>query len=153
MKQRLVMGLSKLRGLSKREKRLVFSAWMMLWSLRLGLWFNPSYVIQRIQRRSPKRHTVIHYPVYQILWAIQFCSYYVPGSTFLAQSLAAKTLLARYGYESKLHMGVAQNDQWLEAHAWLTHDGQVVLGDVDNLSRYRPMSSAKGQKQTLIWRS
>jgi hypothetical protein len=150
---KVVMGLSKLRGLSKREKRMVFNVWMLLWGLRLALWFNPTQIVNRVQRRSPMRHSVRHAPVYQILWAIQFCSYYVLRSTCLTQGLAAKTLLARYGYDSKLHLGVAKNDEWLEAHAWLTHQGQVILGDVEDLSRYRPLSSAKGQKQTLVWRS
>ena len=153
MRPKVIMELSKLRNLSKREKRLIFSAWMLLWGLRLSLWLNPSQTIQRIQRRSAFRHNVVHFPVYQILWAIQFGSFFVLRPTCLTQGLAAKTLLSRYGYDSKLHLGVTKEDERLEAHAWLTHQGQVVLGDVGDLSRYRPLSSARGQKSTLIWRS
>ena len=153
MKSKAVMELSKLRGLSRREKKLIFSAWMLLWGLRLSLWLNPSQTIHRIQRRSAFQHNRVHFPVYQILWAIQFGSFFVLRPTCLAQGLAAKVMLSRFGYDSKLHLGVAKEDEKLEAHAWLTHQGQVILGDVGDLSRYRPLSSAKGQKNTLIWRS
>ena len=152
MKPKVVMDLSKLRGLSRREKRLIFSVWVKLWSLRLELWLNPARTLNQVQRRSVNRYNEVHAPVYQILWAIQFTSRYVIRPTCLTQSLAAKTLLARYGYDSKLHLGVAKEDEKLEAHAWLTHEGQVILGDVEDLSRYRPLSTAKGQKDTLVWR-
>ncbi len=153
MKSKVVMELSKLRGLSRREKRLIFSAWLLMLGLRLSLWLNPSQTIHRIQRRSAFRHNVVHFPVYQLLWAIQFSSFFVPRATSLSQGLAAKVMLSRFGYDSKLHLGVAKEDEHFEAHAWLTHHGQVILGDVEDLSRYRPMSSAKGQKSSLIWRS
>jgi Transglutaminase-like superfamily len=153
MNSKAVMELSKLRGLSRREKKLIFSAWVLLWSLRVGLWFNPAMTLHRVQRRSVNRYNLVHAPVYQILWAIQFTSQYVARPTCLTQGLAAKSLLAKFGYESKLHMGVAQDDQKLEAHAWLTQHGQVILGDVEDLSRYRPLSTAKGHENTLVWRS
>ena len=153
MKLKAVMELSKLRGLSRREKKLMFSAWMLLWSLRLSLWLNPAATLNRVQRQSVNRYNVVHAPVYQILWVVQFTSHYVLRPTCLTQGLAAKALLAKFGYDSKLHMGVAHDDEKLEAHAWLTHQGQVILGDVEDLARYRPLSTAKGQENTLVWRS
>lgn len=147
------MGLSKLRGLSRREKKLVFNTLMLMWGVRLALWLNPNQTIRSVQRRAANKYHAVHFPVYQLLWAIQFASSYVVRPTSLAQGLTAKTLLAKYGYESKLHLGVVEAREKLEAHAWLTQQDQVILGDAEDLASFRPLSSARGQKQTLVWRS
>jgi hypothetical protein len=47
----------------------------------------------------------------------------------LAQAMAAKAMLACRGTASRLHLGVkASAGADLEAHAWLTLDGAIIIG-------------------------
>jgi hypothetical protein len=71
----------------------------------------------------------------------------VPGATCLSQALAAQTLFLRQGYPAELHIGVAKNETGqLEAHAWVESEGQVVIGDLQNLSRYTPLPSLEAER-------
>lgn len=64
----------------------------------------------------------------------------VPFSTCLSRSMAGQRLLMQYGYFPRLHIGVArENSRKLEAHAWLSLNGKVVLGNVPDLERYREL--------------
>jgi uncharacterized membrane protein YobD (UPF0266 family) len=94
-----------------------------------------------------------HAPVYQLIWAIQTATRFVSKPTSLTEALAAKALLAQYGYDSRLHVGVLKEGGIFHAHAWLTQAGDIILGDIENLSEYRPFSSIKGQKTNIVWRS
>lgn len=64
------------------------------------------------------------------------------GQTFLAdrpclsQALAARWLLARDGYPTELKLGARQSDGGVVAHAWLEHDGHVVIGGDDSPDQY-----------------
>jgi len=49
----------------------------------------------------------------------------------LPQAIAGKLMLARRGYASTLHLGVARTPAGgLLAHAWLEVDGQIVVGEL-----------------------
>jgi Transglutaminase-like superfamily len=74
-------------------------------------------------------------------WAVAAASRRVPRATCLTQALALQTLLAREGYESDLHIGVARSgDGGLEAHAWLESDGRIVIGG-GGVERFTPLAS------------
>jgi len=52
------------------------------------------------------------------------------------QTIAARMLLKRHGFDSTIHLGVERvGDDQLEGHAWLTSGDTVVTGNAD-LSRY-----------------
>ena len=73
----------------------------------------------------------------QIAWAVAAASRCVPVATCLVQALAAQVLLGRRGHPVELHIGVARGARGrLEAHAWVESRGRVVIGGVDDLSRY-----------------
>jgi Transglutaminase-like superfamily len=56
---------------------------------------------------------------------------------------AGRVLLGRAGHPSELRVGAAKSPaSGFEAHAWLEHRGQVVLGGLDDLFRYVPMRPA-----------
>lgn len=62
----------------------------------------------------------------------------VPSSTCLSKAFAGKILFAENGYNTELHLGVCKNAAvGLEAHAWLSLDGKIVLGYLPNLNRYK----------------
>ena len=55
----------------------------------------------------------------------------------LTNALAVQFLLGRRGYSTVLRIGVAKKDgSALEAHAWLEHEGEVLLGGVDSPQRF-----------------
>lgn len=60
----------------------------------------------------------------------------------LPQALVGQRLLGYRGFNVKLKIGVLKNfgDQ-LVAHAWLEYQGRVVLGDLNNLEQFAPLSS------------
>ncbi|HEY3823302.1 MAG TPA: lasso peptide biosynthesis B2 protein [Bryobacteraceae bacterium] len=51
-----------------------------------------------------------------------------PFLTCLSRTLAARALMARYGYSSDLCIGVLKSARGLRAHAWLEREGEVIIG-------------------------
>ena len=79
--------------------------------------------------------TTEHAPVERFVWAVRVASRYLPRTTCLTQALAAQALLASAGHESSIEIGVANDGQGLEAHAWLTCRNQIVIGGPE-VTRY-----------------
>jgi len=64
----------------------------------------------------------------------------VPFSTCLSRAMAGQQLLTRYGYSPIFHIGVArEGQQALEAHAWLSLDENLILGNIPDLDRFREL--------------
>jgi len=64
----------------------------------------------------------------------------VPFTTCLSRAMAGQRLLTSYGHASVFHIGVArEKDLDLEAHAWLSLDGNLILGNIPDLERYREL--------------
>jgi hypothetical protein len=64
----------------------------------------------------------------------------VPFTTCLSKALAGSILFSSLGYQTKLHIGVSkENLSMLEAHAWLTLDGHVIVGYLSDLGRYQEL--------------
>ena len=62
------------------------------------------------------------------------------ASIRLPQALTARVMLERRGVPNELFIGVAKSDAGaLEAHAWVTVDDVVVVGDLPDLARFRRM--------------
>ncbi|MCF6186980.1 MAG: lasso peptide biosynthesis B2 protein [Desulfobulbaceae bacterium] len=73
----------------------------------------------------------------------------VPFTTCLSRAMAGQMILTGCGYFSRLHVGVArEKEEELEAHAWLSLDGRIILGNVPDLDRYRelPLYQGRGTK-------
>lgn len=56
-------------------------------------------------------------------------AYYQPWANCLKKSLVLWSLLRQQGISSEIRVGVRQNDQTFEAHAWVEYKG-IVLNDV-----------------------
>lgn len=77
-----------------------------------------------------------------IIWAVVVSSRLIPQATCLTQALSAQVVLAKYGFESDLRIGVARDEQGsFEAHAWLERKGQIILGGRHDLARYAALPS------------
>jgi hypothetical protein len=112
--------------------RLLLQSFAAVVTVRMKLlWDSQSWLQPPFRRLSPAR-TSSHTPS-EIAWAVAAVSSYVPNATCLVQALAAESLLARAGYPSRLHLGVARAEppgrRTLDAHAWLECGGHVLLGD------------------------
>ena len=72
-----------------------------------------------------------------VTWAISAAANNVPWrSDCFPQTIAARKLLRKHGYESTIHIGVERvGDSDLAGHAWLTC-GEVVVTGGNDLDRY-----------------
>jgi hypothetical protein len=142
----------KLRLLPWQKRRVLLYAWLLLNTIRLSLWlFSFGTVRQQLSAAMSLwvcRETVKPVSVGFIVWAVTVAGRYSPlGAKCLARALTTQLLLNRYGYQHNLHIGVAKSDsQMLEAHAWIEYQGQVVVGGLSNLSRFKPLSAAGTRK-------
>jgi hypothetical protein len=140
-------------GLSPRTVRRLLVAYLLLNGLRLGLWLLPFAQLHRLVDRlatcpqpktdSPCSEQGQARVAQATAVLIQLVARHSPGQAkCLAQALATQVLLRRRGYRSQLHIGVARGEgDRLRAHAWVELLGAIVIGQVDDLARYRPLPS------------
>ena len=72
----------------------------------------------------------------RIAWAVDRASQFFGKATCLPRALAGHAMLARRGFDSSIHIGVAAGDSGqlrspLLAHAWLERQGRILLGGPD----------------------
>jgi hypothetical protein len=67
----------------------------------------------------------------------------VPRATCLTQALAAQVLLMRAGIESRIVLGV-RNENDFQAHAWVESQGSILLGNTVGFERYAPILTMTG---------
>lgn len=79
-------------------------------------------------------------------WAVDVAGGVLPaGATCLPRALAARSLLARYGYAATVRIGVARDGTegdtgaGLAAHAWVEREGTVLVGHLPDLDRFVPL--------------
>lgn len=124
--------LARFLALPSAEQRLVLAAAGLLAAVRIGLWVLP---FRRVDgavgalANAPRPRTGRTPSVERIVWAVGAADCLVPRTTCLVRALAARALLGRHGHASELKLGVAGGGgRAFEAHAWLEHDGRVVIG-------------------------
>ncbi len=133
--------LRKLLTLPPADRKLLFQAGALLGTVRLGLWILPFSRLRSLLAKTPHDGSPTVGPsAERVAWAVSKASRYVPRSTCLVQAMAAKRLLANLGHEAELHIGVAKDDEdRLEAHAWVESGGEILTGALHDLSRYTPL--------------
>lgn len=76
-----------------------------------------------------------------ITWAVTCADAYLPGThTCLVRALAAEALLAEHGYGGTVRLGVCKRESEFRAHAWIEREGNVVVGDLTDIDRFRTLS-------------
>jgi hypothetical protein len=132
---------------SPSERWLLFRTMILLVLIRLGLWIAPfRFIVRGVNRlrRMPLAGQNAAIPPERIAWAVQTTSRCVPRATCLTQALTAHVLLGTYGWDDHLSIGVAKGaDGRLQAHAWIEHDGRILVGDMPGLARFVPLPSLK----------
>jgi hypothetical protein len=59
--------------------------------------------------------------------------------------------LNQFGHFARLRIGVAKDTaQGLRAHAWVEHEGKLLIGGSEQLSRFHPLISKNGPSVTLL---
>lgn len=77
-----------------------------------------------------------------LAWAVRATARRVPAASCLTQALALETLLAEAGIDVEVRLGVARRpDGSFEAHAWVEHEGRVLIGGLPDLERYAVLPS------------
>jgi len=116
------------------------SAWLGVARLRLA--FTPfQQLSERLSNDSPET-CVESNPDFlrRVGFAVRAAAANVPWrSDCFPQAIAARMLLKRRGYASKIHLGVEKSGEGsIAGHAWLTCGDVVVVGG-ENLDRYTEM--------------
>ena len=138
----------KLSSLTNRELLFLLKTFLLLGFVRLGLWVLPYqkllYLLKRISDRQngDRERELNDNNLNKIVRAVNISTRYMPGGAkCLARALTTQVIMKRQGYSPQLRLGVAQGEQGkIEAHAWIEYQGLVVIGDLQNLSRFIPLS-------------
>jgi Transglutaminase-like superfamily len=134
--------------LPSQERHLFVKTYLLLTVVRLGLVLRSFNRLRNLlERISNSRQTVEpdsigqRQLVVRSQWAVNACCKFMPGSVkCLAKALTMKTLLDWYNCSSTLIIGVDKNStDRLEAHAWIEYEGHVVMGQLEDLSRFKPL--------------
>ncbi|TAJ88711.1 MAG: lasso peptide biosynthesis B2 protein [Reyranella sp.] len=84
-------------------------------------------------------------PAAPIIWSVRAAARRVPGATCLSSALALQRLLSSAGHPSQIHIGVIRDASGFMAHAWLVHDGVVVIGEEEH-ERYTHLTAWDARK-------
>jgi hypothetical protein len=105
---------------------------MSLLAASVAIRFLPFRRVAKLAERPPFRESqaVRLRQTQQVAWAIRACATRVPWrAVCFQQGLAAHFMLRRRQVPSILHYGITQSaERGLEAHVWVTNEGQVVIG-------------------------
>lgn len=154
--------------LSWREKRCLVLAFLVLHIIRLGLWRLPFQKLwRRVQHHSSQSYRWVHLffpgppPIAELIPAIDSSSWYtLRQARCLSRALTLYVLMKWFGYTPILRIGVAkpslspvdsqtvseEQQPRIEAHAWVEHNNQVILGQIRDLGRFMPLPSIEQMK-------
>jgi Transglutaminase-like superfamily len=124
-------------------KQLFTYTFFLLIIIRFGLRFLNFAQLQRftdrLGRLYPDQPT--QYTLTGIIWAVNLSSKFTPGGAkCLARALTTKILMQQQHYIGEICIGVAKGDRGnLEAHAWVEVEGNVIMGWLPDLARYKPL--------------
>ena len=122
--------------LSSAERGLLLKAGILLAAYRITLWLLPWNRVA-VSRPSPGESRADRSSVESLEWAVRTARWTVPFASCLTQALALHHLLARAGYESSIHIGVAKTaGRGFEAHAWVERAGVTLLSSPSEVAHY-----------------
>lgn len=131
--------LGKVFRLNPGDRWLLLRAFVAVGSAWVAVRLLPASVVLRIvSEETPPLSPGQPQTAGRIGWAIAVAARCIPGSKCLVQAIAGRNLLARYGFPSAIHIGVAKDSKnWLSAHAWVEVGGQTVIGG--DTAAYAPL--------------
>lgn len=110
--------LKKFVALPAAKRRLLPRAFLVAGAAQLGLrvFSLPRLRVMMESKLSSRSRYVSHQ---DICWAAAVAARYMPGAACLVEALAAHHLLSRYGFHSRLRIGVRPEGDGIAAHAWV----------------------------------
>lgn len=119
--------ISKFFAMDSRQQLLTLRAWGWLFVARMVLSLTP---IGWLTRQVDSRHLGSRGRVKpsDCALAVSRASRLVPGATCLVRALAAQWMIRGAGFQPELHFGASNGDEGFKAHAWLTCEGDVLIG-------------------------
>lgn len=149
----MLSGWRAFRALSRHDRRLLMEAVGLLACAWLGLRMFSFLTLRRLlggssaDRLAGQRGLSIQ-QIRRVAWSVHAVARRLPvGRPCLIEALAADAMLRRRGCACELRLGVLPQGSGapsLAAHAWLEHDGMVMLGQLENLSDYSVLTAPKG---------
>ena len=84
----------------------------------------------------------------RIVSAVEVADRHLPGDrTCLIRSSSAEALLCMYKFAPTHRIGVAkETDGEISAHSWLELNGDVIIGDLNELDRFNTLPSLRAAK-------
>lgn len=137
--------LRKFLHLSWGDRTLLIEALIVIFALKLGLWLLPFRVLHayslKLSQLLVQPHCLDIHRIQSIVQAIEIVTWHIPGQAkCLARAMAVQFMLRRRNRQTSLHIGVTKRtDSGLEAHAWLEHNGVIVIGGVPDFNRFKPL--------------
>ena len=135
--------------LTSPDRLLVVEATLLLTSVWAGLKILPFPVIRRLTHTYSRSFcsdsgTPVSVTPQRIAWAIQRVADRLPmRTTCLVRALAGYAMSRRLGWLPELRIGVLPHridDRTpLRSHAWIEHEGRVLIGHIDDLGDYAPL--------------
>jgi hypothetical protein len=120
-----VKRLTSILALPAADRLLLLEAFATLMAARVGLRLFSIDRLRAWARRSKPGTKSID----RIAWSVRVASRAFPGTTCLGSAFALQRLLSAQGHSSELHIGVARNAEGFAAHAWLTCEGRILVGE------------------------
>lgn len=98
--------------------------------------------VRLLGRACPPYHRVR--AVEHVPWAVEAVASRLPGEfDCLDRAVAGNALFAASGYDARIRLGVDKRGGAFEAHAWVEYDGQVLIGDLEDLDRFRSLPDSE----------
>ena len=114
------------------EKKVALESLFWVIRIRFMLWM---YSFPKVQKRVQEKAIGYNFTPDHVITMLRLrimimaASKYVPHATCLVQALAGHILFSKYGYNTSIKIGVLTENGEFEAHAWLEHGENVVLGE------------------------
>ncbi|MBK8335806.1 MAG: lasso peptide biosynthesis B2 protein [Sterolibacteriaceae bacterium] len=137
--------ISKFLRLRFSKRWLLLKAAMLLSTVRISLWLFGYQSVRPLVERgcalSPRLFDTAA-TAEEMAWAVAQVGSVVPGGRHcLSQALALRVFLARRGVQVDVSFGVRRGpDSLVIAHAWIEHDGRILIGGT-NLDSFVRLTS------------
>ena len=86
----------------------------------------------------------------RIAWAVETADRRLPGArTCLMRSLTTEAMLRLYGHVPRHRIGVDRTaERTLEAHSWIEYEGRILIGHLEELSRFDTLPPLDGGEES-----
>jgi hypothetical protein len=143
--------INKFLKLSSKDKCLLVEALLLLAVVTAGLFFFPfDFFMKQIDRLAKRKKESIptkNFDSGKITWAVTQMSRYIPHARCLSKAITVKILLICHEDPVQLRIGIKKiTNNSISAHAWVEHQGKIIIGNLSDLNQYHILAPLKGPK-------